>query len=202
MDTTCKSPTPEKNKCSPDSDGGERVAKSNARDVGCYGPDEDNIQRPIVRVCGPDEDGIRRHIVGCCGPDEDDIRSLPPVTDAASSDFIRHIWAAQISGAGYNGPGHVKDVLQVGGLYDVVGIKEAYTHHGPIQIWSFKCLKDAAIKKVFSCSELHRFTSDDYGRLDQVKRSKMIEHVRIMYKGYRKFQPDTSSKYDFKFLPK
>ena len=155
MDTACKSPTPEKNKCSPDSDGGERVAKRNACDVGCY---------------GPDEDGIRRHIVGCCGPDEDDIRSLPPVTDAASSDFIRHIWAAQISGAGYNGPGHVKDVLQVGGLYDVVGIREVYTHHGPLQIWSFKCVKDATIKKVFSCSELHRVTSHDYGRLDPAKR--------------------------------
>ena len=172
MDTTCKSPAPEKNECSPDSDGGERVAKSDTRNVGCYGPDEDNIQ------------------------------SLPPVTDAASSDFIRHIWAVQASGAGYNGPGHVKDVLQVGAIYDVVDIEEAYTHRGPIQIWSFKCLKDATIKKVFSCSELHRFTSDDYGRLDQAKRSEMIKRVRIMYKGYRKFRSDTSSKYDFRFLPK
>ena len=153
---------------------------------------------------GLGEDGIRRYIVGCRGPDEDDLRSLPPVTDAASSDFIRHIWAVQASGAGYNGPGHVKDVLQVGGLYDVVDIKAAYTHRGPIQIWSFKCLKDATIKKVFSCSELHRFTSDGYGRLDHTKRCKMIDHVRIMYKGYRKLHRDMtmSSKYDFKFLPK
>ena len=148
------------------------------------------------------EGNIRRPIVGYCGPDEDDIRSLPPVTDTTSSNLIRHIWAVQASDVSYNGPGHIKDVLQVGELYDVVSIKEGYTHHGPLQIWSFKCLKDAAIKKVFSCSELHRFTSDGYGRLDHTKRCKMIDHVRIMYKGYRKFQPDTSSKYDFKFLPK
>ena len=178
MDTTCKSPTPEKNKCSPDSYIDELVSKF-----------EGNIRRPIV---------------GYCGPDEDDIRSSPPVTDTTSSNLIRHIWAVQASDVSYNGPGHIKDVLQVGELYDVVSIKEGYTHHGPLQIWSFKCLKDAAIKKVFSCSELHRFTSDDDGRLDRVKRGEMIKHVRIMYKGYRKLHRDMtmSSKYDFKFLPK
>ena len=133
---------------------------------------------------------------------EDNIRSLFPVTDTASSNLLKHIWAVQNSNASYSGPGHIKDVLQVGEMYDVVSIKEAHTRHGPIQIWSFKCLKDAAIKKVFSCSELHRFTSDDDGRLDRVKRGEMIKHARIVYRGYQKLPRDVSSKYDFKFMEK
>ena len=133
---------------------------------------------------------------------EDNIRSLSPVTDTASSNLLNHIWAVQRSDVSYSGPSQIKDVLQVGELYDVVSIKEAHTRHGPIQIWAFKCLKDATIKKVFSCSELHRFTSDDEGRLDRAKRGEMIKHARIMYKGYEKLPRDVSSKYDFKFIEK
>ena len=117
---------------------------------------------------------------------EDNIRSLPPVKDTVSSNLLNRIWAVQRSDVSYSGPSQIRDVLQVGEMYDVVSIKEAYTRHGPIQIWGFKRLKDATIKKVFSCSELHRFTSDDEGRLDRAKRNEMIKHVRIVYKGYQK----------------
>ena len=195
VDAGCKSSIPEKNKCSPDSGGDEWVdareslvdAKSNVRIVGCGCPDEDHI---------------RKHIVGYCGPDEDDIRRLSPVTDTPSSKLLKHIWAVQSSNASYDGPGHIKDVLQVGELYDVVSIKEAGTRHGPIQIWTFKCLKDGTLKKVFSCADLHRFTSTKDGHLDREKRSEMIKNARIRYKGYQKLQREMYSKYEFEFLQK
>ena len=124
------------------------------------------------------------------------------VTPDAPSSFLKEIWAAQSKKGSYTGAGRIKDILQVDDLYDIVDIKEIKTRHGPRQVWSVKCLKDAAIKKIFSCVDLHRFTSDDDGGLDLEKKSKMINEVRILYKGYRKIRYGIPSKYDFKFLQK
>ena len=130
--------------------------------------------------------------------EDDTIRSL----FGASSNFLKRIWAVQSSNVSYDGPAHIRDVLQVGELYDVVRIKGASTRHGPIQIWTFKCLKDGTLKKVFSCADLHRFTSTKDGHLDREKRSEMIKNTRIRYKGYQKLQREMYSKYEFEFLQK
>ena len=126
------------------------------------------------------------------------------VTPDTPSSFLKRIWEAQSKKAGYTGVGRIKDILQVDELYDILDIKEINARHGPRQVWTVKCLKDGEIKKIFSCIDLHRFTSDDDGSLDLEKKNDMINQVRILYKGYRKFRHGTGapSKCDFKFLQK
>ena len=159
---------------------------------------------PEKNKCSPDSDCDEWFEAesNACIAEDDTIQSLSGITDATSSNFLKRIWAVQSSKDSYDGPAHIKDVLQVGEQYDVVSIKGASTRHGPIQIWTFKCLKDDTLKRVFSCADLHRFTSDNYGRLDREKRREMIKNARIRYKGYQKLQRNMYSKYEFEFLQK
>ena len=96
----------------------------------------------------------------------------------------------------------IKDALCVGETYDIVDIEAANTRHGLTQVWSLKGAEDKAVKKVFSCVDLHQFTTGADGKLDLEARSEMIDRpVRVLYNGLLKpAQGDTPSKYDFDFL--
>ena len=95
----------------------------------------------------------------------------------------------------------IKDALRVGETYDIVDIEAANTRHGPTQVWSLKGTEDDdSIKKIFSCADLHQFTTGADGKLDLEARSEMIDRVRVVYNGLQGPEGDEPSKYDFDFL--
>ena len=111
----------------------------------------------------------------------------------------RHIQAVMVSKNAHNGASLISEVLRVGEKYDVIDIQEITTRFGPKLIWTFKGVEDTSLKKVFGCSDLQQFTTDDEGYLDQQDRRAMIENVRVTYKGILEGRNDAYPKYDFDY---
>ena len=118
---------------------------------------------------------------------------------------LKHIQPVTVSKNAHIDAATIREVLHAGEKYDVIDIQEISTRNwGPKLIWTFKDVKDASIKKVFGCTDLHRFVTGSDGHLDCEKRTEMIKNIRVLYKGFQTLEGEKCafSKYAFEFLQK
>ena len=120
-------------------------------------------------------------------------------TARASSALLNRIWAVK---SGKKTAATIKDALRVGETYNIVDIETVNTYHGRRQVWSLRGAEDKVIKKVFSCTDLHQFTTNVNGELDLEVRGEMIKQIRVVYRGVQKPQGNELLKYEFDFLDK
>ena len=159
------------------------------------------VKRKLRFRSPPDDEIIRRvkKPVRTLVYSDDDEDAADTPKPKATSDIIRRIWAAKSRQNPHVTATGIKEALRVGEKYDIIDIQEINTIFGPRQVWSLKGVEDTSLKKVFGCSDLQQFTTDDEGYLDRQDRLDMIANVRVTYKGILEGRNDAYPKYDFDY---
>ena len=146
---------------------------------------------------------FRKRVTTVLSSDDDDDDATGSHAPAVINSFLENIHDVKKNGQskarGNAEP--IKEALVINQKYEILDISEVRTKYGMRQIWEVKGLDDGVIKQIWSCTGLHRFTTNVSGALDPHKASLMKE-ICIVYQGYESLKDDVPTCYMFDFVAK